>query len=100
MKAERELHAIAAHEYNITVNIGGDDFTAYFDIVCGNTPELWLVTDGVQAFYKGTEITDLLPDSVLKNAIYDKAETVEHLMAEAWAEKMIEQYEAYRDYDY
>ena len=95
MKADRELHAVASHQYNIAINMGGDDFTAYFDVACGNTADLWIVTDGIQAFYNGTEVTDLFPSIVLKDAIYSKSESVEQLMAEAWAEKMIEEYEAY-----
>lgn len=95
MKADRELHAVASHQYNITINIGGNDFTAYFDVACGNTADLWIVTDGIQAFYNGTEVTDLFPSIVLKDAIYSKSESVEQLMAEAWAETMIEEYEAY-----
>jgi tetrahydromethanopterin S-methyltransferase subunit A len=96
---DEEQKAAERHKYNIKAAKGGtDEFTIYFDVEADpHDPESWVVAEGLQAFYKGVEITDLFDGSDLDEDIYIQSNEVEQQMADAWAEDKIAEYEAHRD---
>jgi len=94
-----EQKAAERHKYNIKAAKGGtEEFTIYFDVE-GDPydPESWVVAEGLQAFYKGVEITNLFEGCDLDEDIYIQSNEVEQQMADAWAEDKIAEYEAHRD---
>jgi hypothetical protein len=96
---DQEHQAASKHPYNLKLAKGGiDEFTVYFDVEQGDAPDEWIVAEGLQAFYKGVEITDLFEGCDLDEGIYLQREQVEQQMADFWAEHMLQQYAA-ADYD-
>lgn len=88
-----ESEAASKHAYSLKLAKGGiDEFTVYFDVEQGDTPDEWVVAEGAQAFYKGVEITNLFEGEDLDEGIYLQREAVEQQMADSWAEHMIDQY--------
>jgi hypothetical protein len=96
----KEKEAAKRHPYSIQATKGGNDkFTIYFDVESDlDGPDSWVVADGLQAFYKGIEITDLFESCDLKEYVYVQSKEVEQQMDDRWAEHMLQQY-AVADYD-
>lgn len=88
----QEKKAAESHDYSIQIDMGGQDFIVYFNVTGGDTADEWIVAEGLQAFYKGIEITELFEGCDLDEAIYMKSNEVESMMADAWADHMIDQY--------
>ena len=94
----QEHQAAQKLPYSLHINMGGyEDVIVYFGVTPGDIADEWVVADGLQAFYKGVEVTGLWEDCDLDEAIYMKSNEVAQMMADAWAEGMIDQYEASRD---
>ena len=90
---DQEHQAANKHAYSLKLAKGGiDEFTVYFDVEQGNAPDEWVVAAGLQAFYKGVEITDLFEGEDLDEGIYLQREAVEQQMADSWADHMIDKY--------
>lgn len=89
-----ESKAASKHSYSIKAAKGGiDEFTIYFDVEGDSgDPENWQVAEGLQAFYKGVEITNLFDGCDLEEDIYLQSKEVEEQMADAWADHMIDKY--------
>ena len=93
-----ERHAAHMHMFSLKIDKGGiKEITVYFDTEQGNEPDEWLIADGPQAFFNGIEVTDLFDSADLDEEIYSRSNEVEQQMADAWADHMIDQYEASRD---
>lgn len=90
----QEQKAVERHAYSIKAAKGGiDEFTIYFDVESDSEdPEGWVVAEGLQAFYKGIEITNLFEGCDLDEDIYIQSNEVEKQMADAWADHMIDKY--------
>jgi hypothetical protein len=90
---DQEHQAANKHAYSLKLAKGGiDEFTVYFDVEQGNAPDEWVVAEGLQAFYKGVEITDLFEGEDLDEGIYLQRDQVEQQMADSWADHMIDKY--------
>jgi hypothetical protein len=90
---DQEHEAANKHAYNLKLAKGGiDEFNVYFDVEQGDAPDEWIVAEGLQAFYKGVEITDLFEGEDLDEGIYLQREAVEQQMADSWADHMIDKY--------
>lgn len=90
---DQEHQAASKHAYNLKLAKGGiDEFIVYFDVEQGDTPDEWVVAEGLQAFYKGVEITNLFKGEDLDEGIYLQREAVEQQMADSWADHMIDKY--------
>ncbi len=91
---DEEQKAAERHAYSIKAAKGGiDEFTIYFDVEGdSDDPESWVVAEGLQAFYKGVEITNLFDGCDLEEDIYMQSNEVEQQMADAWADHMIDKY--------
>jgi hypothetical protein len=91
---DQEREAASKHSYSIKAAKGGiDEFTIYFDVEGDSgDPESWQVAEGLQAFYKGVEITKLFDGCDLEEDIYLQSNVVEEQMADAWADHMIDKY--------
>jgi hypothetical protein len=90
---DQEHQAANKHAYSLKLAKGGiDEFTVYFDVEQGDAPDEWVVAEGLQAFYKGVEITDLFEGEDLDEGIYLQREAVEQQMADSWANHMIDKY--------
>ena len=89
-----ESVAASKHSYSVKAAKGGiDEFTIYFDVEGDSgDPESWIVSEGLQAFYKGVDITNLFEGSDLEEDIYLQSNVVEEQMADAWADHMIDKY--------
>jgi hypothetical protein len=89
-----ESKAASKHSYSVKADKGGaDDLTIYFDVEGDpENPESWQVAEGLQAFYKGVDITNLFDGSDLEADIYLQSNVVEEQMADAWADHMIDKY--------
>jgi hypothetical protein len=94
----QEDTAAALHQFCLAINYGGlDDFNVYFSIESGNTPDEWVVSEGIKCFYKGVEITALFEGSDIDELIYANSNKVEDMMSDLWAEAQIDRYEASRE---
>lgn len=92
---DQEHQASQKHAHSLKLAKGGiDEFTVYFDVEQGDSPDEWVVAEGLQAFYKGVEITNLFEGEDLDEGIYLQSEAVEQQMADSWADHMIDQYES------
>jgi hypothetical protein len=90
---DQEHQAATKHAYSLKLAKGGiDEFNVYFDVEQGDCPDEWVVAEGLQAFYKGVEITDLFEGEDLDEGIYLQREAVEQQMADSWADHMIDKY--------
>lgn len=90
---EQEQEAATKHQYSLKINMGGiDDATVYFNVEGGNTPDEWIVTEGLEVFYKGINVTDLFDGSDIDEKIYAQSNEVESMMADSWADHMIDKY--------
>lgn len=90
---EEEQEASSKYHYNLKINMGGiDDFIVYFNVEGGDLPDEWIVAEGMAAFYKGINVTDLFDGAVIDEEIYNQKDSVESMMADAWAEHMIDRY--------
>lgn len=90
---EQEQEAATKHQYSLKINMGGiDDATVYFNVEGGDTPDEWIVAEGLEVFYKGINVTDLFDGSDIDEKIYAQSNEVESMMADAWAEHMIDRY--------
>lgn len=88
-----ETKAALNYSYNLRINKGGiEDFTVYFNVEAGDTPDEWIVAEGLEAYYKGVNITNLFEGADIDELIYAKSNEVETMMADAWAEHMIDKY--------
>lgn len=91
--AEEEKEAASKHSYNLCINMGGiESATVYFNIESGDTPDEWIVAEGLAVFYKGVNVTDLFDGAVIDEEIYNQKDSVESMMADAWADHMIDRY--------
>lgn len=90
LKQEDTAHVL--HQYSLKIDMGGKDFTVYFSVESGDTPDEWVVSEGAKCFYEGIEITELFEGSDIDEQIYMKSNEVEAMMADGWAEHMIEKY--------
>ena len=90
---DQEHQASEKHAYSLKLAKGGiDEFTVYFNVEQGDVPDEWVVSEGLQAFYKGVEITNLFEGEDLDEGIYLQREAVEQQMADSWANHMIDKY--------
>jgi hypothetical protein len=91
---DQEHEAAEKHAYSIKAAKGGnDEFTIYFDVEGdSDDPQSWVIAEGLQAFYKGVEITNLFEGCDLEEDIYMQSNEVEKQMADAWADHMIDKY--------
>lgn len=90
---DQEHEAASKYAYSLKLAKGGiDEFNVYFDVEQGDAPDEWVVAEGLQAFYKGVEITDLFEGEDLDEGIYLQREAVEQQMADSWADHMIDKY--------
>lgn len=90
---EQEQEAATKHQYSLKINMGGiDDATVYFNVEGGDTPDEWIVAEDTALFYKGINVTDLFDGSDIDEKIYAQSNEVESMMADAWAEHMIDRY--------
>lgn len=90
---EQEQEAATKHQYSLKINMGGiDDATVYFNVEGGDTPDEWIVTEGLEVFYKGINVTDLFDGSDIDEKIYAQSNEVESMMADSWADHMIDKY--------
>jgi len=91
---DQEHQASEKHAYSIKAAKGGnDEFTLYFDVEGDpHDPESWVIAEGLQAFYKGVEITNLFEGYDLEEDIYMQSNEVEKQMADSWADHMIDKY--------
>lgn len=90
---DQEQEAATKYQYSLKINMGGnDDAIAYFNVESGDTPNEWVVAEGAKCFYKGIEITDLFEGSSIDEQIYVQSNEVEDMMADEWAEHMIDKY--------
>ena len=80
------------HQFELQIDMGGKDFTVYFSVESGDSPDEWIVAEGAKCFYQGIEITDLFEGSDIDEQIYAKSNEVEQIMADAWADHMIDKY--------
>ena len=88
-----ESEASSKHPYSLSLNMGGiEDFTVYFSVEGGDSPDEWIVAEGAQCFYKGIDVTNLFDGSDIDERIYDNTNEVEQQMADAWAEHMIDRH--------
>lgn len=88
-----EAEAASKHQYSLCINMGGiEDFTVYFSIEGGDTPDEWVVAEDAKCFYKGADVTNLFDGSVIDEKIYDQKKEVESMMADSWADHMIDKY--------
>lgn len=93
----KEQTAAATHRFNLAIDMGGADFNVYFDIESGDDIDEWVISSGLQAFYQGIEITELFDGSDLDEQIYARANEVQDMIDDSWAEAKIDQYEMSRD---
>ena len=90
---DQEQEAATKHQYNLKINMGGiEDAIVYFNVEGGDTPDEWIVAEGLEVFYKGTNVTGLFDGSEIEGKIYEQNGEVESMMADAWAEHMIDKY--------
>lgn len=88
-----EAEAASKYPYNLCINMGGvESATVYFNVEGGDTPDEWIVAEGIAVFYKGVNVTDLFDGAVIDEEIYNQKDSVESMMADAWAEHMIDRY--------
>lgn len=91
----QEDTAQALHKYSLQIAFGGTQkATVYFSIEAGDLPDEWVVSAGAKVFYQGIEITELFEGCDIDEQIYTKSDEVEQMMADAWADHMIDQYES------
>ena len=93
----KEQTAAASHQFNLAIDMGGADFNVYFDVEAGDDIDEWVISEGLQAFYQGIEITELFEGSDLDEQIYARSNEVQDMIDDAWAEAKIDQYEMSRD---
>lgn len=93
----KEQTAAALHQFVLAIDMGGADFNVYFDVESGDDVDEWVVSEGLQAFYQGIEITELFDGSDLDEQIYARSNEVQEMIDDAWAEAKIDQYEMSRD---
>lgn len=88
-----ESEAASKHPYSLNLNMGGiEDFTVYFSVEGGDSPDEWIVAEGAQCFYKGIDVTNLFEGPDIDELIYAQSNEVESMMADAWADHMIDRY--------
>jgi hypothetical protein len=90
---DQEHEASQKHAYNLCINMGGiESATVYFDVESGDTPDEWIIAEGLVVFYKGINVTDLFDGVEIEEEIYNQKDSVESMMADAWADHMIDKY--------
>ena len=90
---EQEKETAAKHQYSLNINMGGiDDAIVYFNVDGGDAPDEWIVAESVAVFYKGINVTDLFEGSDIDEKIYAQSNEVESMMADSWADHMIDKY--------
>lgn len=71
------------HAFSLTINFGGENCTAYFDVEPDPSEDYgWVVAEGLQVFYRGTDITGVFEGGDVDEMIYMQSNAVELQMAE------------------
>lgn len=64
------------HAYALTINFGGENCAVYFDIE-NDIDDEWIVSEGAQVFYRGTDITGVFEGCDVDEMIYMQSQKVQ-----------------------